>query len=73
MVRDIKLIGSVVKVLGNNNYEVEVEIEGYKRIALCYLSGKMCLNKINVIVGDRVQVVLSPPYERGRITFRAKE
>jgi len=38
--------------------------------ALVYLSGKMRLNRIKVIIGDSVEVVLDPYGGRGRIVRR---
>jgi len=66
-------VGTVVKVLGNNNYQVEVgEGEGVKTV-LCHLRGKMQRFRINVIPGDEVTVEIPPPYDQGRITFRGKK
>jgi translation initiation factor IF-1 len=66
-------LGTVVKILGNNNYEVEVgEGEAVKTV-LCHLRGKMQRFRINVIPGDEVTVEVPPPYDRGRIIFRGKK
>ena len=40
------------------------------REVLAYLSGKMRLNYIKVMVGDRVTIELSPDGTRGRIVYR---
>ena len=69
----LKTTGRVIRVLGNNNYEVEVEAENARHKLLCHLSGRMNLHRINVMVGDKVNVVIPPPYSKGRITFRVKE
>ena len=66
-------IGTIEKVLGNNNYQVEVEISEEGRVILCHLSGKMRRFKINVIAGDEVTVEVPYPYDKGRITFRGKK
>lgn len=69
----LETTGEVVSVLGNNNYHVQVKVTAEKSITpLCHLSGKMRRFKINVIVGDKVKVVVPPPYDKGRITFREK-
>lgn len=47
----------VTELLPNNTYKVECEGGVVK---LCYLSGKMRLNKIRVLLGDKVRVVLDP-------------
>ena len=76
MSRTIETVGEVIKVLGNNNYLVRAEIEieaGTRELTpLCHLSGKMRQFRISVIVGDRVKLVIPPPYDKGRITFREK-
>jgi translation initiation factor IF-1 len=65
--------GEVLAICGNNNYRVRVDI-GKDRNAevLCYLSGNMRRFKISVLVGDTVKVILPPPFDKGRITFREK-
>lgn len=69
----LKLTGTVLRVLGNNNYEVEIDFGRGRKNVLCYLAGKMCQFRINVVAGDEVQVQLPYPYERGRITYRGKK
>lgn len=42
-------------------------------IVLAHLAGKMRLNQIKIVVGDKVQVEMSPyDPERGRIIFRSR-
>lgn len=65
--------GTILNVLGNNNYLVEAEHEGRTLEVLCHLSGKMRQRKISVIVGDEVTVEIPPPFDKGRITFRGKK
>ena len=66
-------LGEVEKVLGNNNYLVQVDISDGTKTILCHLSGKMRRFRINVIVGDQVTVEIPSPYDKGRITFRGKK
>lgn len=48
-----------------------VEIDG--RTILCTLAGKLRMNKIRILAGDRVTCELSPyDLSRGRITYRQK-
>ena len=48
-----------------------VDISG--RIILCTLAGKLRLNKIRILAGDRVTCELSPyDLTKGRITYRHK-
>ena len=70
----IEVIGTVLKVFGNNKYNVEIgETEDQKREILCHLGGKMRRFKINIIPGDEVTLEVPPPYDKGRITFRGKK
>ncbi len=73
MIDTLETIGTIEKVLGNNNYLVVVEVGENTKQVLCHLSGKMRRFKINVIPGDQVTVEVPPPYDRGRITFRGKK
>jgi len=66
-------VGTVVKVLGNNNYDVEIGEGEAARNVICYLKGKMQRFRINVVPGDEVMVEIPPPYDRGRIVFRGKK
>lgn len=73
MLENIEATGEVKKILGNNNYIVEVKVGDLTKELLCYLSGKMRRFKINIIPGDEVTLEFSSPYDRGRITFRGKK
>jgi translation initiation factor IF-1 len=59
--------GVVTEVLPNAMFRVELEDS---RIILAYLAGKMRLNRIWVIVGDKVYLEVDPYGGRGRITKR---
>ncbi len=72
-VQDFEFAGEVLRISGNNNYLVEVAVtDENKKEVLCYLSGNMRRFKINVLVGDKVRIVLPPPFDKGRIVFRDK-
>lgn len=62
------VIGTVTEALPNTLFRVEIEEE--KEI-LAYLSGKMRMNRIKVLVGDKVEVLLDPYGGKGRITRRS--
>jgi translation initiation factor IF-1 len=66
----IEFDGTVSEKLPNNMYRVELE-NGHK--VLAHVSGKMRMNFINILPGDKVRVEVSP-YDlgRGRIVFRSK-
>ncbi|MDP9379047.1 MAG: translation initiation factor IF-1 [Chloroflexota bacterium] len=60
--------GRVVEPLPNAMFRVELE-NGHE--VLAHISGKIRLNFIRILPGDRVQVELSPyDLTRGRITYR---
>jgi translation initiation factor IF-1 len=66
----IEAIGVVSEALPNATFKVELD---NKHIILAHLSGKMRMNFIRILPGDRVTVELSPyDLTRGRITYRHK-
>lgn len=68
----IEASGVIYKESGNGYFNVELnEPEGHQ--CLCRASGKLITRKIQLLVGDKVTVELSPfDLSRGRITFRDK-
>lgn len=66
----IEVEGVVVEALPNAMFRVELD-NGHK--VLAHVSGKMRMNFIRILPGDRVKLELSPyDLTRGRITFRVK-
>ena len=66
----IEVEGTVVETLPNTNFKVELE-NGHQILA--HISGKLRMNYIKILPGDKVKVELSPyDLTRGRITWRAK-
>jgi len=64
----IQATGTVGEALPSTQFLVELE-NGHE--VLAYLSGKMRKNHIRILLGDRVDVELSPyDLERGRIVYR---
>lgn len=59
--------GVVIEALPNALFKVELED---KTVILAYLAGKMRINHIRIIVGDKVRSVLDPYGGKGRITRR---
>jgi translation initiation factor IF-1 len=64
----IEVEGTIVEVQPNAVFRVELT-SGHR--VLAHISGKMRINFIRILPGDRVKVELSP-YDptRGRITYR---
>jgi len=62
--------GIVLENLPNATFRVEGED---KRRYLCTMSGKMRINHIRILPGDRVKFVVTPyDLEKGRIVYRVK-
>jgi len=66
----IEVEGKVTDSFPNAFFEVELE-NGHK--VLAHISGKLRMNYIKILPGDKVTVELSPyDLSKGRITWRAK-
>lgn len=65
---NITMDGVVLAALSNANFKVELDNGA---TLICTLSGKMRMNYIKVIPGDRVSIEISPyDLTRGRISKR---
>ncbi len=65
--------GTVVEALPGTLFRVKVESsdeKGKDNIILVYLSGKMRIHRIRVLIGDKVKIQLDPYGGRGRIVQR---
>jgi translation initiation factor IF-1 len=68
--KGITVEGVVVEALPNAMFRVELD-NAHK--VLAHISGKMRMNYIKILPGDRVTVEISPyDWSRGRITYRYK-
>ncbi|KXB35875.1 translation initiation factor IF-1 [Aerococcus christensenii] len=66
----IEIEGTVTESLPNAMFKVELE-NGFE--VLAHISGKMRVNYIRILPGDRVKVEMSPyDLTKGRITYRFK-
>ena len=66
----IEVMGTVVEAQPNAMFKVKLE-NGFE--VLAHISGKIRMNYIRILPGDRVRVELSPyDLTRGRITWRDK-
>ena len=61
------VIGTITEALPNTLFRVDI---GEGKIIISYLSGKMRIHRIKVLVGDRVEVLLDPYGGKGRILKR---
>ncbi|MFZ1081194.1 MAG: translation initiation factor IF-1 [Candidatus Kryptoniota bacterium] len=66
----IKVDGTITETLPNANFRVKLD-NGHE--VLAHISGKMRMNFIKILVGDKVTVDLSPyDLSKGRIVYRYK-
>ncbi|HHV50186.1 MAG TPA: translation initiation factor IF-1 [Clostridiales bacterium] len=66
----IEVEGTVIEALPNATFQVQLE-NGH--VILAHISGKLRMNFIRILPGDKVTVEMSPyDLTRGRITWRAK-
>ena len=66
----IELEGVVVEAMPNATFKVEIP-GGH--VILAHISGKLRMNFIRILPGDKVTVEMSPyDLTRGRITWRSK-
>ena len=66
----IEVEGKVLEALPNAMFQVELE-NGHKILA--HISGKLRMNFIRILPGDKVTVEMSPyDLSKGRITWRSK-
>ncbi|MCQ2166336.1 MAG: translation initiation factor IF-1 [Bacteroidales bacterium] len=62
--------GTIIETLPNAMFKVELE-NGH--VILAHISGKMRMNYIKILPGDKVKVEISPyDLTKGRISFRYK-
>ena len=62
--------GQVLENLHNTMFKIQLA-DG--RMILCTLSGKMRMNHIKILPGDKVKVEMTPyDVDRGRIVYRTK-
>lgn len=68
--------GVVTECLPNTKFKVEIKMKNnITHTCICTLSGKMRVNQIKILKGDKVTVDLSindPGFKNGRIIWRDK-
>ena len=66
----IEIEGTILEALPNAMFQVELQ-NGHKILA--HVSGKLRMNYIRIVPGDKVTIEMSPyDLTRGRITWRSK-
>ena len=66
--KELERTGTVMEALPNIMFKVK--IEGDEEASLAYLSGRMRLHRIRVLVGDKVLLQLEPYGGKAKITKR---
>jgi translation initiation factor IF-1 len=67
----IQVAGTIVDKQRDANFKVKVN--GSEHIVMAQISGRMRRNRIRILIGDRVDVEMSPyDLTKGRITYRHK-
>lgn len=67
----VEFDGSVTESLPNAMFRVEIDTGKTKLEVLATISGKIRMNRIKILPGDRVKVELSPyDLTKGRIRYR---
>lgn len=67
----VEVAGVVIDKQRDANFKVQVH--NTEHIVLAQISGRMRRNRIRILIGDRVDVEMSPyDLTKGRITYRHK-
>ncbi len=64
---DITMIGIVEEAMPNTLFRVRFSDD---KLIVAYLSGKMRMHRIKVLIGDKVEVLIDPYGGKGRILKR---
>lgn len=59
--------GTVVEALPNTLFRIDI---GEDKLIIAYLSGRMRMHRIKVLIGDKVDILLDPYGGKGRIIKR---
>ena len=72
MAKDVlEIDGTVTEALPNAMFKVK--LDGLNKEVLCHISGKIRMNYIKIVPGDKVKVEINPySLDKGRITYRYK-
>jgi translation initiation factor IF-1 len=69
--KTVKVKGTVLETLPGTKFKVGINIKGKEHTVFAYISGRMRMNYIKLLVGDEVDLEISPyDLTKGRITYR---
>ena len=68
----IELIGVIEECFPNTTFQVRITShEAKDHTLLCHLAGRMRVNKVRILPGDRVRLEMTPyDLQKGRIVYR---
>lgn len=68
----IELIGAVEETFPNATFRVKIlSPQAKDHELLCHLAGRMRVNRVHILPGDKVRVEMTPyDLQKGRITYR---
>ena len=74
---NIEVVGKVLENLPNTQFRVEIDKAAPEGLAgsviLCHLAGKLRMNYIRILPGDKVKLQISPyDLNKGRIVYRER-
>jgi len=69
--KTVKVKGVILETLPGTKFKVGIDIKGKEYTVFAYISGRMRMNYIKLLVGDMVDVEISPyDLTKGRIIYR---
>lgn len=69
--KTINVKGVVIETLPGTKFRVNINIQGKDHVVFAYISGRMRMNYIKLMVGDNVDLEISPyDLTKGRIIYR---
>jgi len=69
--KTVKVKGTIKETLPGTKFKVGIDIKGKEHTVFAYISGRMRMNYIKLLVGDSVDIEISPyDLTKGRIIYR---
>lgn len=69
--KTVKVKGIIKETLPGTKFKVGIDIKGKEHTVFAYISGRMRMNYIKLLVGDSVDIEISPyDLTKGRIIYR---
>jgi translation initiation factor IF-1 len=69
--KTVKVKGTILETLPGTKFKVGIKIKEKEHVIFAYISGRMRMNYIKLLVGDEVDLEISPyDLTKGRIIYR---